>query len=265
MNTEQRERDAFEAWAKDENLPIWHEPLDHSIYEQFTTQKAWAAWQARGRILSVIWQVPAAPTPPSGEVEGLERRLKANAFGAKRCSESARADVNEQIALDAIAALRRVSAGKVPDGWKLVPVEPTAAMLFAAIGWREQDQCADLGGEADQFDRVYRAMLAATPDAGKVPTQGEKSYWLIERKDAQYGGNLTGEWFTWEGRRGKENRGKWFPAWTRNAQHAVRFADANTAHFMVGVWLEYLHDSHAAITEHQDCSDAPQGEQKEKP
>lgn len=48
---------------------------------------------------------------------------------------------------------------KVPDGWKLVPVEPTAdmtlnAMMKAAIKYRCQDV----------YRRVYKAMLAAAPE-----------------------------------------------------------------------------------------------------
>lgn len=46
----------------------------------------------------------------------------------------------------------------VPDGWKLVPVEPTKAMLFA---------CEDAGSIHNQQrgKRIYEAMLAAAPAA----------------------------------------------------------------------------------------------------
>jgi hypothetical protein len=43
----------------------------------------------------------------------------------------------------------------IPEGWKLVPIEPTKEMLDAA--WDDTDVAAD----ADEFAAVYRAMLAA--------------------------------------------------------------------------------------------------------
>ncbi|HBC7418503.1 TPA: hypothetical protein KEY88_001161 [Serratia marcescens] len=49
-----------------------------------------------------------------------------------------------------------VSSGyKLPDGWKLVPVEPTAEMINAA-----------LASGALSIRTVYRAMLAAAPEGG---------------------------------------------------------------------------------------------------
>lgn len=46
----------------------------------------------------------------------------------------------------------------VPDGWKLVPVEPNWAMLSAAIKFHE--------GEAFLPASLYKAMLAAAPSPG---------------------------------------------------------------------------------------------------
>ena len=47
---------------------------------------------------------------------------------------------------------------KVPDGWQLVPVEPTKAMLSAGDAQLAYDCCS---GTADD---AWRAMLAAAPE-----------------------------------------------------------------------------------------------------
>lgn len=52
----------------------------------------------------------------------------------------------------------------VPDGWKLVPLEATRAMIDAASAVEE-----------DGFDAMHKAMLAAAPAAPAAPAaQGDK-------------------------------------------------------------------------------------------
>ncbi len=61
---------------------------------------------------------------------------------------------------------------KVPDGWKLVPVEPTAAMEDAAFDTFEIDDAKTQGFNSgtDARNAIYKAMLAAAPtSSGKVP------------------------------------------------------------------------------------------------
>ena len=53
-------------------------------------------------------------------------------------------------------------APSIPEGWKLVPIEPTPKMMRVAQkadheGWLEYD--------GEDVKRVYRAMLAAAPEA----------------------------------------------------------------------------------------------------
>lgn len=48
----------------------------------------------------------------------------------------------------------------IPEGWKLVPLEPTLTMKTAAEVYRSKCQYA---GEQKTFGGYYRAMLAATP------------------------------------------------------------------------------------------------------
>ena len=64
------------------------------------------------------------------------------------------------------SALRSLaaSATQVPQGWKLVPVEPTEEMLNAGISARR-----DMGATED----VFAAMVAASPPTPQAATQGE--------------------------------------------------------------------------------------------
>ncbi len=52
------EREAFEAWAKVWNLPVWTDPIDHSTYEQYQVRLAWSAWQARAALSAAPPVVP---------------------------------------------------------------------------------------------------------------------------------------------------------------------------------------------------------------
>lgn len=55
-------------------------------------------------------------------------------------------------------------AGAVPDGWKLVPIEPTEAMVHAG---------EDIEPPRP-FGKVYRAMIAAAPAPAQQPEKGER-------------------------------------------------------------------------------------------
>ena len=81
-----------------------------------------------------------------------------------------------QAACDAIAKIKGGSenhshaAGKmvVPEGWKLVPVEPTQEMRLAGVAAQaEKLKRYALGGSLPPIDHgipdAYRAMLAAAP------------------------------------------------------------------------------------------------------
>ena len=48
-------------------------------------------------------------------------------------------------------------AARVPEGWKMVPVEPTEAMLIVDI---ETDSFIGI----DDASKLYKAMLAAAPE-----------------------------------------------------------------------------------------------------
>ncbi|QBQ72186.1 hypothetical protein HWC14_gp37 [Serratia phage Parlo] len=88
----------------------------------------------------------------SGETRSVESQEQAYA--------DAKAVIN---ACRAAMLAQPVSGGyKLPDGWKLVPVEPTEDMIAAAMN------CDDVEFNSDEtfcvnFDNIYAAMLAAAP------------------------------------------------------------------------------------------------------
>lgn len=77
---------------------------------------------------------------------------------------------NKAILRQAATALRLSAGGGVPEGWKLVPVEPTPEMIGAF--WRQKNcgtqGVGERGPQTDDYS-AYRAMLAASPtvEAGR--------------------------------------------------------------------------------------------------
>jgi len=67
-------------------------------------------------------------------------------------------------AADAILALTQASAAKVPEGWKLVPIEPTLDMKDSATTVMVD---TGVGGHTalnwEEAAQVWSAMLAASP------------------------------------------------------------------------------------------------------
>lgn len=51
-------------------------------------------------------------------------------------------------------------ATTIPDGWKLVPIEPTRQMM-------SQGHFALGGTDRGKFRRIYQAMIAAAPEVGE--------------------------------------------------------------------------------------------------
>jgi len=97
-------------------------------------------------------------TPP--DVAGLIGEL---ADEADLCRNETATDIADL--LDRAATALRLSAGGgVPEGWKLVPVDPTPEMLGAF--WRQKNcgtqEVGERGPHTDDCS-AYRAMLAASP------------------------------------------------------------------------------------------------------
>lgn len=69
-------------------------------------------------------------------------------------------------------------AQRVPDGWKLVPVEPTAEMLHrvdgaSIINFEEAAEACALSFE--EIQAIYRAMLSAAPEPVQQEAKPEKA------------------------------------------------------------------------------------------
>ncbi|EXL09731.1 Lar family restriction alleviation protein [Aquamicrobium defluvii] len=81
-------------------------------------------------------------------------------------AERALAVVKEYLTSQAATALRLSAGGGVPEGWKLVPVEPTPEMIGAF--WRQKNcgtqGVGERGPQTDDYS-AYRAMLDASPAA----------------------------------------------------------------------------------------------------
>ena len=57
-----------------------------------------------------------------------------------------------------IEKLQAAMKAALPEGWKLVPIEPTHEMFRA--GYNELEQ-------SESIDKIYKAMLEAAPDGDK--------------------------------------------------------------------------------------------------
>lgn len=74
-------------------------------------------------------------------------------------------------AVAAFAAAPSLSLSAAPEGWQLVPVEPTREMFE---DWRDAYETAQQGsGTAWAWDDAYKAMLTAAPAAPLVAEPGE--------------------------------------------------------------------------------------------
>ena len=98
------------------------------------------------------------PEPVSDDVLAMREWLKSDGFYGETNIDAGACDDTT----DARAYLAGCTAARRPDGWVMVPREPTEAMIKAA--W------ADLGDTYQRSTRnladAYRAMLRAAPPAG---------------------------------------------------------------------------------------------------
>lgn len=64
-------------------------------------------------------------------------------------------EIMERLLAQPVSGCYKLNSPEIPDGWKLVPAEPTEEMLRAA--YRESGVYSA---------KAYRAMLAAAPESG---------------------------------------------------------------------------------------------------
>lgn len=77
-----------------------------------------------------------------------------------RSPEAVRAQMAYRNLVEKALSVAPVLPMAVPDGWKLVPVEPTRQMM-------SQGHFALGGTDRGKFRRIYQAMLAAAPEVAK--------------------------------------------------------------------------------------------------
>lgn len=58
------------------------------------------------------------------------------------------------------ARITELEAKRVPDGWKLVPIEPTQEMIDAVI----EEEFGMNGATHLSYRQLYKAMLSAAPE-----------------------------------------------------------------------------------------------------
>lgn len=84
-------------------------------------------------------------------------------------TECAALRVNEENLTAQVESLRAQLAARVPDGWKLVPVEPTPEMESAAMAYVYTNGFTRGAGPS----AVYASMLSAAPSQQAPVAQGE--------------------------------------------------------------------------------------------
>lgn len=135
------------AYAKEgeKSLVTWSEPMGDAVIPLFTVPPA---------PTSGVVNLPTEFISDEGVVVRLEQVMAALALvGVKyeRRGDACRAAMLSQ----PVSGGYTFNSPVIPDGWKLVPVEPTEEMLRAA--YREA---------AVYSPTAYRAMLAAAPEGG---------------------------------------------------------------------------------------------------
>lgn len=134
-------------------------------------EAAWAVYHGstnnqRGALSDAIRAYLTSATPPDVAtlVEKLEKAKWAITNGKKPDWDAA-----ERAIEDAATALRLSAGGGVPEGWKLVPVEPTPEMIGSGgLASFKSDMATGLNVREGLIS-AYKAMLAASPTA---PAEG---------------------------------------------------------------------------------------------
>lgn len=153
------ERASFNAWNNEDNLPIAGVGAKNA---------AWLAWQARASLCgNSALNVPPERPADSSNGDDIEAWFDE---GWNACRDALLQSkyrdlsqpVDPQISEYEKIMQRAGNSPVIPDGYALVPVEPTDEMIAAAMN------CEDVLFNSDesfcvQFGNIYEAMLAAAP------------------------------------------------------------------------------------------------------
>lgn len=164
--TVEDEHALFEAWALEHHYRI---DRDGSGYDAYVTDVIWTGWKARAALSTaavkdqpapdgylVIGSSDDGPSPERyvvlrGHAELLAQEWREQGYGVV---------IEPRWSQPVVAA---VKAAEVPEGYVLVPIEPTPAMLSAVDGEAEDKHIAR--GRAYS---AWKSMIAAAPAQGKA-------------------------------------------------------------------------------------------------
>lgn len=112
---------------------------------------------------------------------------------------------------------------EIPEGWKLVPTEPTEEMVQA--GWDDANRMAGDFDPTPEIAPIYRAMLAAAPNyqawisvTERLPQhQGIVLAWIVYNDGGGAEYKLTNYYEHWRMKRGD---GEWYWAAEREESTA---------------------------------------------
>jgi hypothetical protein len=159
-------------------------------YETRTETRQFDPTTPNGRLMIAVCTelsneqpIPDSAAPDGGDVEQRARELLARELDAIRFPAMA-AEIRDTTGYNTLgaamvrvvtAALRQpAQVGAGPDGWVLVPREPTEQMIEAAMQREDDEPLSDWGRMVPApHAEIYKAMLAATPQAAPVPVEGE--------------------------------------------------------------------------------------------
>ena len=134
-------------------------PLDYVV-----VGAGWSEYSPALRVIEVhVTGAQPAPSIKDAIIDDLQSQ-----FDSEGITEHDSGDALIRLS-DAIAAVEDnfvQSAQSVPDGWKLVPIEPTQEMINRVIDERLDALAA---GKDHTFIDIYKAMLAAAPKPEAKP------------------------------------------------------------------------------------------------
>ncbi|QIU87856.1 hypothetical protein [Yokenella regensburgei] len=160
------ERAAFNAWNNEENLPIAGVGAKNAV---------WLAWQARAAMLQGKAEPVSTPykLPPHVYRE-LVNSLRDIAIKYQGCQQ-----LREQISETLSAVITHTphcgNSPVIPDGWVIVPVEPTESMIVDGFEsepdedfsdpkvWEAYDAMSGCQQAAHRAKLCWAAMIAAAP------------------------------------------------------------------------------------------------------
>ena len=132
-------REEFEKWAALQSASLQR---DGEGYCNTFVDESWEAWQACAKVMRE------------------KRELTIESYVAQVPEHCDRITWrNRYYHLDSLQP-----APAVPDGWHLVPYEPTDKMIIAGINTPVADSGNDDTDQPEDYRNVYKAMLSAAPN-----------------------------------------------------------------------------------------------------